>query len=174
MDSKIPMEAGMSKINNTANPVEEKIEVNRAQIEHRATWMGLIYDEMKKAGVDAEGIIRRAIRRCGKIHGENIRKKCADPKNLEDFRKVFPGDLGINTFNMHPISADKDNVKLDFHYCALVSAWQKLGFDDATCSLLCDIAMEGDMGIAEAMGLKLELTDTIAQGCQTCKLRFHK
>ena len=171
---KILTEETMSKINNKANQVEEKIDVNRAQIEHRATWMGLMYDEMKKAGADAEGITRRAIRRCGKIHGENFRKKCADPKNCEDFRKVFLGDLGIKTFNMQDISSDADTVKVDFHYCALVSAWQKLGFDDAACDLLCDMAMEGDRGIAEAMGLKLELTDTIAKGCKTCKLRFHK
>ena len=164
----------MSKITNTANTVEEKAAVNRAQIEHRATWMGLIYDEMKKAGIDAEGIIRRAIRRCGNMHGENFRKQCADPGNCVDFRNVFLGDLGVNTFNMRDINADKENVKVDFNYCALVSAWQKLGFDDDTCDLLCDMAMEGDRGIAEAMGLKLDLTDTIAKGCRTCKLHFHK
>ena len=34
--------------------------------------------------------------------------------------------------------------------------------------------MDGDRGIAEAMGLTLELTDTLAKGCATCKLCFHK
>jgi hypothetical protein len=136
--------------------------------------MGLIYDEMKKAGLDAEGIIRKAIKRCGTMHGENIRKKCADPDNCGDFREVFIRDLGIKTFNMDGISADKGNVKTSFHYCALVSAWQKLGFDDETCALLCDMAMDGDRGIAEAMGYKLTLTDTIARGCPDCKLHFHK
>ena len=53
-------------IKNEANPVEPIVDVNRAQIEHRATWMGLIYDEMVKAGIDAEPIMRRAIHRCGK------------------------------------------------------------------------------------------------------------
>jgi hypothetical protein len=164
----------MSKIHNTPNPVEEATEVNRAQIEHRASWMGLIYDEMKKDGLDAESIIRRAIRRFGKIRGENNRKKLTEPKNCEQFRTVFPGDLSVKTFDMRPISADKDNLKADFHYCALVTAWQKLGFDDDTCSLLCDMAMEGDRGIAEAMGLTLDLSETIARGCDTCKLHFHK
>ena len=164
----------MSKIQNKANSVEEIVDVNRAAIEHRATWMGLIYDEMKKAGLDAEGIIRRAIKRCGLMHGENFRKKCADPGNCEDFRKVFLGDLGVKTFNMYPITADRDNVRTDFHYCALVSAWQKLGFDDDTCALLCDMAMDGDRAIAEAMGLKFDLGQAIAQGCPDCKLHFHK
>ena len=164
----------MSKITNRENQVDEAAQVNRAQIEHRATWMALIYDEMKKAGIDAEGIIRKAIKRCGLIHGEKFRKQCTDPSNLEEYRKVFPSDLGVKTFNMQPISADRETLNLDFNYCALVTAWQKLGFDDETCDLLCDMAMEGDRGIAEAMGLKLSLTDTIAKGCSTCKLHFHK
>jgi hypothetical protein len=159
---------------NKANPTDEITEVNRAQIEHRATWMALIYDEMKKAGIDGEPIIRKAIKRCGLAHGAGFKKKCAGSGDCSEFRKVFPGDLGIKSFNMDSVSADKDNLTVDFHYCALVSAWQKLGFDDRTCGLLCDMAMDGDRGIAEAMGLKLELSDTIAKGCPTCKLHFRK
>jgi hypothetical protein len=164
----------MSAIKNVVNKTEEAAEVNRAQIEHRATWMGLIYDELVKAGVDAEPIIRRAIKRCGLIHGAGFKAKAAKPDDCAEFRKVFLGDLGVNTFNMHNISADRDNLNTNFRYCALVSAWQKLGFDDKTCALLCDMAMDGDRGIAEAMGFKLELTDTIAKGCPECKLHFHK
>jgi len=75
---------------------------------------------------------------------------------------------------MDGIRADHDSVETHFHYCALVSAWQKLGFDDETCALLCDMAMDGDRGIAEAMGLRLDLTAAIATGCPECTLHFHK
>lgn len=164
----------MSNIKNNANKTNEQAEVNRAQIEHRATWMGLIYDEMQKAGIDAEPIIRRAIKKCGKIHGEMFKKLCSNPSDCSSFREVFLGDLGVNTFNMDGIKSDSDNVHADFHYCALVNAWKKLGFDDETCAKLCDMAMDGDRGIAEAMGLELSLTETIAKGDQRCKLHFHK
>jgi hypothetical protein len=164
----------MSKIKNEMKPTDEVGEVNRAQIEHRATWLGLIYDEMVKAGIDAEPVIRRAIKRCGRIHGENIKKRCTEPADVTDFRDVFLSGLVVKTFDMRPISADRDSLSVDFHCCALVNAWQKLGFDDKTCSLLCDMAMDGDRGIAEIMGLRLELTETIAKGCPDCKLRFHK
>jgi hypothetical protein len=164
----------MSNIKNETRPTDEIGEVNRAQIEHRATWMGLIYDEMVKAGIDAEPIIRRAIKRCGQIHGEIIKKRCADPASCSDFRGAFLSELVIKTFDMRPISADADSLSVDFHYCPLVNAWQKLGFDDKTCDLLCDMAMDGDRGIAEVMGLRLELTETIAKGCPHCKLRFRK
>ena len=160
--------------NNTQNSIDELAEVNRAQIEHRATWMALIYDEMVKAGIDAESIIRRAIKRCGQFHGENIRKRCADPEDLLEFKKAFINDLGIKTFDMRPINGDKDFLNIDFHYCALLSAWKKLGFDSKTCALLCDMAMDGDRGIAGVMGINFELGQTIAQGCSDCRLRFTK
>jgi predicted hydrocarbon binding protein len=153
---------------------DELAEVNRAQIEHRASWMGLIYDEMVKAGIDAETIIRRAIKRYGKIHGEQIKKRCADPKSLEDFKKAFLTDLGKRTFDMHLVEGNAASLSIDFHYCALVSAWKKLGFDGKTCELLCDMAMDGDRTIAEVMGLQFELGRTIAQGCPNCELRFRK
>jgi hypothetical protein len=166
---------GMSKITNVANAVEEKIDINRAQIEHRATWMGLIFDEMRKAGVaNAEEIVRKAIKKTGNFHGLSFKQQCDDPSNCVDFREAFLGDVGVKTFNMDGINADRDNVYVDFHYCALVNAWKKQGFDDETIDLLCDMAMDGDRGIAEAMGLELELGDTIAKGCETCKLHFKK
>jgi hypothetical protein len=164
----------MAQIKNVMSKTTEIAEVNRAQIEHRATWMGLIYDEMVKSGIDAEPIIRRAIKRCGRIHGGNIKKRCADPENCGDFRNAFLSDLVEKTFDMRPIIADQNSLSVDFHCCALISAWQKLGFDDKTCELLCDMAMDGDRGIAEVMGLTLELNETIAKGCADCKLRFRK
>lgn len=164
-------------ITNNPNPVADIVEVNRAQIEHRATWMGLIYDELVKAGIDAEPILRRAIKRCGRMHGENFKKQCADPQSCVDFKNAFLGDeskVGPQSFHMENIQADHDNVTVNFNYCALVSAWKKLGFDDETCALLCDVAMDGDRGIAETMGLELSLENTIAKGCATCDLHFHK
>jgi predicted hydrocarbon binding protein len=154
--------------------IEELAEVNRAQIEHRASWMGLFYDEMVKAGIDAEAIIRRAIKRYGKIYGEQVKKRCADPESLEDFKKAFLTDVGKKTFDMNLVEGNEASLSIDFHYCALVSAWKKLGFDSKTCELLCDMAMDGDRSIAEVMGLKFNLGKTIAQGCPNCELRFRK
>ena len=164
-------------ITNNANPVAEIVDVNRSQIEHRATWMGLIFDELRKENLDAEGILRRAIFKTGLMHGERFKKQCADPENCADFKDAFLGDeskVGPQSFHMKDIKADHDNVTVNFNYCALVSAWKKLDFDDETIALLCDIAMDGDRGIAKAMGLTLTLGDTIAKGCATCDLHFHK
>lgn len=161
-------------IKNVSLVYDEKVNINRAAIEHRATWMGLTYDEGVKAGVDAEGIARRAIKRTGNFHGALDKAACADPNDMRDFEKAFLNDLGKSTFQMDVTECTKDDLKIEFHYCPLLAAWQKQGFDDETCAKLCDMAMDGDRGIAEAMGYKLDLTDTIAQGCPVCKLHFHK
>ncbi len=154
--------------------MKNEANINRAAIEHRALWMGLIYDEARKQGADAEAICRAAIKRCGNIHGARHLSNCADATDLREFRKVFLSDLTMATFDMEVTENDAKNLRIDFHYCPLVHAWKELGFDDATCARLCDIAMDGDRGIAETMGYKLELTDTIAAGCACCKLHFHR
>lgn len=161
-------------IENKANEVDETAKVNRAQIEHRAMWMGLIFDEMRKEKLDAEGIIRRAICRRGDLDGKRFKEACKKEGNFEEFKNVFLDKCGIDSFHMDPVDATKDGLHISFHYCALVNAWKKLGFDDETCALLCDMAMDGDRHIAKGMGFELDLTDTIAKGCKTCELRFHK
>ncbi len=153
----------------------EKVNINRKAIEHRATWMGLMFDEARKAGLDAEALCRRAVKRCGLMHGEGFLAVCDGDSDLQKFAdRVFLSDPGKTTFEMEPLEVTADDVKVDFHYCALVSAWKKLGFDDETIALLCDIAMDGDRGIAEGMGFGFTLGGTIAQGCETCEVHFHK
>jgi len=168
----------MANNNNTQNSIDELAAVNRKQIEHRAVWMALIYDEMVKAGIDGEAVIRRAVKRCGRIHGGELKGRCDDPNNIEDFKKAFLNDVEMKTFEMQLVDGDVSNnaasLNIDFHYCALVNAWKKLGFDDKTCALLCDMAMDGDRSIAEVMGLQFDLGRTIAQGCPDCQLRFRK
>lgn len=161
-------------IKNVSVVYDEKVNINRKAIEHRATWMGLTYEEGLKAGADAEAIARKAIKRTGNFHGAGFRANCEDPEDLSKFGEVFLDDLGKSTFQMDVTESTKDDLKIEFHYCPLLAAWKKQGFNDETCAKLCDMAMDGDRGIAEAMGLKLDLTDTIAKGCPVCKLHFHK
>ena len=55
-------------IKNIPHPTSERGELLRGAIEHRATWMGLLIDEAKKAGLDY-GFAHNAVRRCGVFHG---------------------------------------------------------------------------------------------------------
>ena len=153
---------------------ERETEINRNAIGHRAAWMGLIYDEAVKAGIDIEEVMRRAIARRGEQDGKKFRAKCEDITDLASFRKVFLDELGMNTFDMEVEECSAQDLKIQFHHCPLLAAWKDLGMDDAQCAKLCDIAMDGDRSIAGAMGLKFDLNGAIADGCAKCSLHFHK
>lgn len=165
----------MSEIINTPSIIDEPmVNVNRNQIEHRATWMGLSYKAARESGADGEHILRAAVAQTGCLHGEKIRQKLTEPVKLDKFADAFLNPVGIDTFEMEFIKKTGDELEIHFHYCPLVTAWLKAGIPEENIPTLCDIAMDGDRNIASTVGVEFELTDTIAAGDEFCKLRFYK
>ncbi|ABR50201.1 conserved hypothetical protein [Alkaliphilus metalliredigens QYMF] len=166
----------MTKINN--NPTitnDEKVLAVRGAIEHRATWMSLMIDEAEKAGQDWESMARKAIKRCGCFHGNGISEKLKDKSDIKEFTELFLSDLVKKLFEMDIVELTEDKLAVEFHYCPLVSAWQKQGESDEKMEILCDIAMDGDRGIGESSDhFEFELGKTIAQGNSVCEVFFHK
>ena len=165
----------MGEIKNTPSIVDEPtVDVNRNQIEHRATWMGLSYKAAREVGADGESILRVAVSQTGRFHGEKIREKLAEPIELDKFADAFLNPVVIKTFEMEFKKKTGDELEIHFHYCPLVTAWLKAGIAEEDIPTLCDIAMDGDRNIASTAGVKFELSDTIAAGDEVCKLRFYK
>lgn len=166
----------MSIIVNKPTIDQPIVNVNRNAIEHRATWFYLLLDETRKSGNDFEKIGRAAIHRCGCFHGsEKMFKNCKDSSDMNEFMKVFADDTGEKTFEMEIIECTTDKLSIDFHYCPLVAAWQKLGASDEEIALLCDIAMDGDRGIiSQFEGYRFALDGVIAKGNPVCKIRIEK
>ncbi|MCK7477610.1 MAG: L-2-amino-thiazoline-4-carboxylic acid hydrolase [Candidatus Moduliflexus flocculans] len=52
-----------------------------------------------------------------------------------------------------------------------MAAWQAQGAKDEQIEKLCDIAMQGDRGIASSF-YELQLGETIAKGHIKCEIRF--
>ena len=92
-------------------------------------------------------------------------------KGLKKKLFTIPAQL---VFEMKILESTDHKLSIDFGYCPLVAAWQKLGCNDEEMVRLCDIAMEGDRGIAESFGGKMELGGTIAGGDKKCEIRFTK
>lgn len=154
----------------------EMVNVRRSATEHRATWTGLTYVKAREAGeaASAEKFIREAIAATGQLQGAELKAACPQPDNLSSFGDIFlPPDVA-KTFELEFSHKTETLLEMDFHYCPLLKAWQKLGFDDKTCEKLCDMAMDGDRNIAEAMGYGFKLGDTIAHGCKTCHITYFK
>jgi hypothetical protein len=161
----------MSTIKNVATITDPIIETYRSMIGHRALWMYLMLDEAKKAGLTDE-FTEKAIYRCGIIHGEGTSKP-ADTQSLKNLMKEsFKEDIGQKVFEMNIVECTDDYFAVDFNYCPLVAEWIKQGASDEEMPRLCELAMMGDRGIAEAYGCDLELPQTIAEGAPTCQIRF--
>lgn len=166
----------MGKINNKPAIDDPVVNGIRNAIEHRAAWFYLLLDEAGKSGADIEKIGRAAIHRCGCIHGrEKIKKNIKAADDLQEFLKVFADETGRKVFEMEVIENTENELYLDFHYCPLVSAWQKIGAKEDDIALLCDIAMDGDRGIvSEFEKYRFNLEGAIAKGDPVCKIRIEK
>ena len=95
-------------------------------------------------------------------------------QSLKGLKKKLFTKPAQMVFEMKILKSTDNELFIDFGFCPLVAAWQKLGCSDDEIARLCDIAMEGDRGIAESFGGQLELGDTIANGHACCPLRFKK
>lgn len=166
----------MERKPNVANHHEQDITINRNQAENRAMWLALIFDELEpELGAEkTEALLRKAITKYGKVRAAAKKNLHGPIETPEKLSVGFASNLGQRTFEMDNIRYDESEMKVDFHYCALVSAWEKLGCSDERIALLCDIAMDGDRGFADELGFDLELSGTLANGCDICKLCFRK
>ncbi len=165
----------MAEIKNEPTIDEEIVVEVRNAIEHRATWMYLLMEEARKQGLDWDDFARKAINRTGCLHGERFKALVEDEASLEEFEQVFAVGTGRKVFEMEVLEENEDKYYLDFHYCPLVKAWQKLGLPEEEIEHLCDIAMDGDRGIASQFpAFEFTLGKTIAQGHHVCQIRFDK
>lgn len=163
----------MSKIINESKRNNPVIKAVRGTLEHRATWLYLLLKEAEKKGIKWEDIGYEATKSCGHIQGKDLSDLAGTKSFLGLKKKLFTLPARM-VFDMKIIEATDEKLSIDFSYCPLVAAWQKLGCTDEEIERLCDIAMNGDRGIAEAFGGKLELGKTIAKGDNICQIRFKK
>ena len=163
----------MSKITNVPKRNNFILKAVRETLEHRATWLYLLLKEGEKKGVKWEDIGYPAVKACGNIHGKKL-IDLSGTSSLKGLKKKLFTIPAQMVFDMKILESTDNKLSIDFGYCPLVGAWQKLGCTDEEIERLCDIAMEGDRGIAESFGGKMELGGTIAKGDKKCQIRFIK
>lgn len=157
-------------IKNVPTINEKHTEDLRQAFEHRATWFYFLIEEAEKRGIDAQ-FAWDAIRQCGCFHGDNKFPKTSD---IKEFAEAFATEQVKKVFEMDVKTTDEE-LNIEFHYCPLVSAWQKLTGDELKIAKLCDIAMEGDRGIISRFDdFTFELGNTIAKGDSACQISIKK
>ena len=163
----------MSNIKNIPKYNNKIINTVRGLLEQRATWLYFLLDEAQKRGINTEDFAKSAVMRCGCFQGDQLIAKDGT-KSLKGLKKklfTLPARL---MFEMKILACTDDRLDIDFHYCPLVAAWQAQGATDEQIAKLCDIAMQGDRGIAGSFGCELELGETIANGFSRCEIRFKR
>jgi len=163
----------MSNIKNTPKYKNRLLRAVRGTLGHRATWLYMLIDEAEKSGINTDKFSKAAVMRCGCYQGSQLRTE-AGSLSLKGLKKKLFNLPARMVFEMKILSCTDDRLDIDFYYCPLVAAWQEQGCSDEKISKLCDIAMEGDRGIAESFGCKLELGETIANGGSRCEIRFQR
>ncbi|MBW1711404.1 MAG: L-2-amino-thiazoline-4-carboxylic acid hydrolase [Deltaproteobacteria bacterium] len=157
-------------IKNEARIKDDHIREIRSAIRHRATWFYFLLDEARKRGLEWDDFARKAIFRTGCLHGESNFTKTSD---LGEFAGQFANKLSRQLFEMDVTEATENRLVIEFNYCPLVSAWKNLTDDQDEIAHLCDIAMDGDRGIASTFpGFRLDIQETIASGGDVCRLVF--
>jgi len=162
-----------SKIKNIPKSRSGLIKAIRGLLEHRSLWLYFLLDEAEKRGIKSEEFAKSAIMRCGCFHGDQLAAK-AGTKSLKGLKKTLFTLPARKVFEMKVLACDDDRLDIDFHYCPLVAAWQTQGATDEQIEKLCDIAMQGDRGIAKSFGCSLDLGRTIARGDDKCEIRFKR
>jgi hypothetical protein len=163
----------MSKIKNYPKYNNKIVNAVRGLLEHRAAWLYFLLDEAGKCGLNTEDFAKSAIMRCGCFQGDQL-KAMAGTKSLKGLKKTLFTLPARFVFEMKIFACTDDRLDIDFHYCPLVAAWQAQGISDEQIVLLCDMAMQGDRGIAKSFGCVLELGKTIAMGYEKCEIRFKR
>jgi len=163
----------MSNIKNQPKYKNKLIKAIRGTLQHRAAWLYLLLDEAQKHGLKSDEFAKKAVTRCGCFQGSQLADK-AGTKSLKGLKKTLFNLPARLVFEMRILACTDDQLDIDFYHCPLVAAWQAQGATDEQIANLCDIAMQGDRGIASSFGCKLDLGKTIANGYDKCEIRFRR
>lgn len=139
----------------------------RAAVMDRGLWLLYIYRSLCKALPHDEVVkhLRAAIREFGHYKGRKdgpgfSSRKWIDGHETKGSKAVFDSLL-VRGEGVH---------EQQMGCCPLVDIWKQEGCTQEELELLCDIAMEGDRGRAEAHGMDMALEQTIARGDKRCRL----
>jgi hypothetical protein len=147
---------------------EELTEAFRSAIEDRAKWFYLL---AKHTPEGFDEIAAKAITEFGIDKGHAL----GECKSAKDFANGILTGHPREAFAMEPIKIDEEQSVIKFHYCPLVEAWKKAGCSAEEVAHLCDLACNGDFGMASVFPeLKLEFKQLLAKGEDCCEMVITK
>ncbi|MAG98873.1 MAG: L-2-amino-thiazoline-4-carboxylic acid hydrolase [Alphaproteobacteria bacterium] len=142
----------------------------RAAVKDRAAWLLYLYRAFSDVlpPEEVEKRLRQGVREFGHLKGRRdgagfTSRQWIDGHENKGSKLVFDSKL---------VRGNGTNEQ-QMGFCPLVELWRDEGCTPEETLLLCDIAMEGDRGRAEAHGMDMELEQTLAAGDACCRLIIH-
>ena len=130
--------------------------------------------EFEKRGIPYEEVYRCTSRQLARQNAQNFRSHIQDPTDLREWGKQMTPELGREAFGMEVIECTEECFAMDMHFCPHLKGWQEMGMSDEMCAKLCDMAMEGDFAMAEAMGYDMENPMRLANGDCACRVIYRR
>ena len=164
----------MSKINNDWSTQNREAMLYRRTLATAAKNNGLNSVEFEKRGIPYEDVYRETSRQLARANAQNFSSHIKDPNDLREWGKQMTPELGREAFGMEVRECTEDCFSMDMHFCPHLKGWQELGLSDEMCAKLCDLAMEGDYAMADAMGYELENPLRLANGDCACRVIYRR
>ncbi len=169
------MEDSIDMSENTV-PMDDFLKLVRGQMERRAGYIAVIYDEIsKRQGKDAAfDILSTAIKNYGKWFAKRQMQKTPQLRT-SDTRHWLPKtawEARIMEKKVVDESADKTIITENF--CAMVEAWREMGKSRDEIGILCDIAMYLEEGMNEEYPITMRSDQRIALGDHCCRFILEK
>lgn len=151
---------------------EKAITAIREAHKKRAMYVYFIFKELEKelGRSKAEEITRRALKEAGKYYGS----KMDSIKTPLNFIEKLEKDSHEDIFKRLVTMRDEHESTFVVGYCPLVNAWENYGLSKQDIALLCDIAMEADFGIMEALHFNMKLNKSLGRGDDRCIMNIKK
>ena len=131
--------------------------------------------EFEKRGIPYEDVYRSTSRQLSVKNAENFRSRMTDPDDLRQWGAAMTSaKMGVEAFGMVVLENTEECFAMDMHHCPHLQGWLNMGCSDEMCAKLCDMAMEGDFAMAEAMGYTLENPMRLANGDCACRVIYRR
>ena len=164
----------MSNIKNEWPTKSREAMLYRSALAAAAKKSGLNAVEFERLGIPYEEVYRSSSRKLAKENAERFRAHMEDTKDLRQWGAQMTPELGREAFGMEVLESSEECFAMDMHFCPHLKGWQDLGLSDEMCAKLCDMAMEGDFAMAEAMGFTLENPLRLANGDCACRVIYRR
>lgn len=157
-------------------PMNDFLKLVRGQMERRAGYIAVIYDEIsKRQGKDiAFDILSTAIKNYGRWFAKRQMHKNPELQTSDTRHWLPKTTWEARIMEKKVVDESADKTVMTENFCAMVEAWKEMGKSKDEIKKLCDIAMYLEEGMNEEYPITMKSDKRIAWGDRCCRFILEK